>query len=163
MVDRAARFGAIMAMLWAAHDIADHVVQTDHQAATKSGDWRGMAGHIGTYHLTQVAAIAALRGLGVRPTPARMIMGILFSAGSHAFLDRRWPVTRLLERTGSARFADPEVRVWGHMADAEIVFDHVHEMRGSGPLPLHGPYLADQALHHVCLAVVAYILAGGDR
>jgi hypothetical protein len=31
------------------------------------------------------------------------------------------------------------------------------------PAPLHGPYLADQALHHACLFVAALILAGGAR
>lgn len=162
MTGRAAAFGATMAALWAAHDLADHVVQTDHQAFTKSGDWRGIAGHICTYHITQAAALAALRTLGVRPSWRRTLTGMAISAGTHAFLDRRWPVVRLLERTGSARFARPAIPGHGHHG--------VHLYGDSGwtdvgpdmPLPLHGPYLADQALHHVCLAVAAYVLAGGD-
>lgn len=158
MSARAARFGAAMAALWAAHDLADHVVQTDHQAFTKSGDWRGMAGHICTYHVTQAAALAALSTLGVRPSWRRTTAGIIFSAASHAFLDRRWPVVRLLQLTGSERFAQaviPARRVWRECGEPDSRVDAI-------PLPLHGPYLADQALHHVCLAVAAYVLASGD-
>lgn len=163
MSARAARFGAAMAALWAAHDLADHVVQTDHQAFTKSGDWRGMAGHICTYHVTQAAALAALSTLGVRPSWRRTTAGIIFSAASHAFLDRRWPVVRLLEHTGSKRFAQAVMPPHHHgayrHADGSFGF---HSGGGAHPLPLHGPYLADQALHHVCLAVAAYVLASGD-
>jgi hypothetical protein len=152
-----------MAALWAAHDLADHVVQTDQQAATKATSWRGMAGHIGGYQLTQAAALAALRPLGVRPSWRRALAAVALSAGTHALLDRRWPVVRLLERTGSARFSQPVLEgqaatvVWapGH-PDAVAVVE-------GRPLPLHGPYLADQALHHACLAVAAYVLAGGTQ
>jgi hypothetical protein len=31
------------------------------------------------------------------------------------------------------------------------------------PLPIHGPYHADQALHHACLLVAALIITGGRR
>lgn len=160
MSARAGRFGAVMAALWAAHDLADHVVQTDHQAFTKSGDWRGMAGHIGTYHVTQAAAIAALRPLGVRPSLRRTLAGMTISAATHAFLDRRWPVVRVLERTGSARFAQPviqSVQVKGSPVGKREVWT------SPAPLPLHGPYLADQALHHACLAVAAFVLAVGEQ
>lgn len=160
MSDRAARFGATMAALWAAHDLADHVVQTDHQAATKASSWRGMAGHVGGYQLTQALALAALRPLGVRPSWRRTLAGTVISAATHAFLDQRWPVVHLLERTGSARFADP--CVLGQVAEVvgpPLRADSVAIVEPT-PLRLHGPYLADQALHHVCLALAAYVLAG---
>lgn len=155
MSNRAGRFGAVLAMLWVAHDLGDHVAQTDHQARTKADNWRGMAGHIGTYHLTQAAALAALRPLGVRPSWRRVLAGMAFSAITHAFLDRRWPVVRLLELTGSPGFARPVVRTVGDVRDvlgANSTVDAV------GQLPLHGPYLADQALHHACLAVTAAVI-----
>lgn len=147
-------------MLLAAHDLADHVVQTDHQAATKATSWRGMAGHIGGYQATQAVALASLRPMGVRPSWRRALAGTAISAATHAFLDRRWPVVRLLERTGSAQFAHPVIR---HPLPEKVgKLNAAHEPQPT-PLPLHGPYLADQALHHVCLAVAAYVLAGGDQ
>lgn len=158
MSARAARFGAVMAALWAAHDLADHVVQTDHQAATKATSWRGMVGHITGYQATQAFAVCALRTLGVRPSWHRALVCALVSAGTHAFLDRRWPVVRLLERTGSERFAKPLI------ASQRVFMPPIGEDVGftePGPFPLHGPYLADQALHHVALCVAAYVLSGG--
>jgi hypothetical protein len=34
------------------------------------------------------------------------------------------------------------------------------ESLATWPVPLHGPYLADQALHHVCLWLAALVAAG---
>lgn len=166
-VDPAA-FGAVLAALWAAHDLADHVIgQTDHQAAHKATSWSAMAGHVGLYHAVQVATLGALRGLcGVRPSWRRTLAGVLLSASTHALLDRRWPVVRALELTGSAGFArSNRTPTHGH---GPVGFppdgpDGLHDDRGDRPLPLHGPYLADQALHHTCLAVAAAVIAGGGR
>lgn len=154
----AASFGALLAALWSAHDLADHVVQTDHQAANKASSWPAMAGHVSSYTAVQVAALAAIRPLGVRPSWRRMLAGVALSAGTHAVLDRRWPVVRILQLTGSAGFADPVTRVSGMagLSDPNVV-------KSAGPVPLHGPYLADQALHHACLFLAALILAGGRR
>lgn len=138
---RAVRFAATYAALLPAHDLADHVLQTDHQAAGKAaaeGWWGPMAGHVGSYHALQLAALVALRRLGVRPSWTRTVVAITVSAGTHAFLDRRWPVKWTLQRTGSPGFAEMTT-------------------------PLHGGYLADQALHHTILAICAAILAGGRR
>jgi len=151
-------YAVVLPTLLVAHNVADHVVQTDHQAASKATSWRGMAGHVGTYHVVQVGALLALRGLaGVRPSWGRTVAGVAFSALSHAFLDRRWPVVALLRRTGSAGFAAPKIQVDG--------YGRAHtggmptSVTATGPLPLHGPYLADQALHHGCLAVAAAAIA----
>lgn len=171
----AARFGAIAAALWAAHDLADHVVQTDVQARDKAdrrASWDTallpqwsvpMAGHIGSYTAVQLGALLALSRLTGEPlTWPRTLAGVAFSAISHAFLDRRWPVARLLEATGSPRFAAPTVRVTGSATEAALR-GRPPIVDAAGPLPLHGPYLADQALHHACLMVTAAILAGGRR
>jgi hypothetical protein len=152
MTARAARFGAVLAALHAAHDLGDHVVQTDHQAAHKSSDWRAMGSHITGYQITQAVALAALRPLGVRPSWRRTLAGMAVSAATHAFLDRRWPVVWLLEHTGSREFAHPVVESIGTQIDVGTV-------ESLATLPLHGPYLADQSLHHVCLMAVAWILA----
>lgn len=162
-VDPAA-FGALLAALWSAHDLADHVVQTDHQAANKASSWRAMSGHVGSYTAVQLLALAALRGLaGVRPSWRRTLVGVALSASTHALLDRRWPVIRTLEMTGSPGFAKPVLpptfvdRFDGGVARP----GHVPAIgvTRQPPLPLHGPYLADQALHHAVLAVCAAILA----
>lgn len=134
---RAGRFGAVLATLWAAHDLADHVLQTDHQAAHKAGPgragWRAMAGHVATYHAAQVAALAVTdRALGLGLRPGRVAVAVALSASTHAFLDRRWPVRRVLQHTGSPAFADLTT-------------------------PINGPYVADQALHHTCLWVAALV------
>lgn len=133
-----ARLGASYAVLMAAHDLGDHIVQTDHQAATKATSWTGMAGHVGSYTALQVAALAGLRAGGVRLSWRRVLAAAAWSASTHALLDRRWPVAAILRRTGSPRFAELAT-------------------------PINGPYLADQSLHHGVLLVAAVILAGSKR
>lgn len=138
---RGARFAAVLATTWAAHNVGDHIVQTDHQAAGKAtsgaAGWRAMAGHVSSYHAVQLAALLlADRLLGLRLRPTRVAAALVVSAGTHALPDRRWPVRRVLQRTGSPGFADLQA-------------------------PLNGPYLADQALHHGALWVAALIASGG--
>lgn len=177
MIDRAAAFGATLAALWAAHDVADHVVQTDHQAAAKATSWSAMAGHVGSYHAVQVASLLALRSLGVRPSWRRIVAAVAWSAGTHVFLDRRWPVRRALELTGSPGFARGVLTIPKTPVGVETVERARERRQRDGtwgvllhgmtteqaiPVPLHGPYLADQALHHVALAVAAAILAAGQ-
>lgn len=141
--DRAEIFATVLPALLVAHNVGDHIVQTDDQAAHKAtrgvGGWRAMAGHVGGYTATSAAALAATSAVtGVRPSWRATALGLAFSAATHALIDRRWPVTAVLRATRSPRFA---------------------EMTG----PLHGPYLADQALHHGCLLIAALIIAGGRR
>lgn len=161
---RAARFAAAFVLLDVAHDVADHVLQTDEQALGKAEDspagWANLAGHIGSYTAAQLGAIAALSAVtDGRPTCGRTVAAVAFSALSHAFLDRRWPVRVLLERTGSAGFAHPEVQVRGS-ATPSALRGRDPIVAAAGPLPLHGPYLADQALHRLALAVAAWWLSG---
>ena len=157
---RAAVFGAALAALWAAHDIGDHVVQTDHQAAGKAGSWRAMAGHLGGYHATQLAALVLLRRLDITPSWKRTAAAVAFSTITHGLLDRRWPVVRLLDATGSRAFARPVITVSGKaLGDPQ----DAGSVEASGALPVHGPYLADQALHHGCLLVTAAILTGSGH
>ena len=134
--------GAVFAALFAAHHIGDHIAQTDHQAQHKAGTgWlavRAMAGHLATYHACMLVALAGLAAAGVPLTVAGCASGLLFSAVTHGFLDRRWPVRWVLERTGSRAFAASQA-------------------------PLHGMYLADQSLHVGCLFVASLlvVIVGG--
>ncbi|CAA9365141.1 MAG: hypothetical protein AVDCRST_MAG68-5130 [uncultured Gemmatimonadetes bacterium] len=162
-----ARYGAMIGLLWAAHDLADHVVQTDHQAADKATSWRAMAGHVGGYTAVQCGAIAALSAAArTRLSWPHAVAAVAFSAVSHAFLDRRWPVKRALELTGSPGFARPQTP--SVFVDATVDGAAIYSPSGkapaigvtrAGPVPLHGPYLADQALHHAALAICAALLA----
>lgn len=86
------------------HLLGDWLVQTDAQARRKAHRWGAMAGHILTYHLTLAAALAPVW----RTVPALVTLAV--SAVTHAFIDRRWPVQRLLRATGSPLFADQQ---WG--------------------------------------------------
>lgn len=132
-----AGFAAVYATLHAAHQVGDHIVQTDDQAARKADDWGAMVAHVAGYHLTAVAMLAlASRVLHLRLPLGRTSAGLAVSAVTHALLDRRWPVRWVNRHTGSPGFADLQT-------------------------PLNGPYLTDQALHHGCLWVVALIIAGG--
>ena len=129
------RLAVLLPTLWAAHNVGDHLIQTDHQAARKATTWSAMAGHIGGYQTTQAVAVGAvLVATGLRCNRWALLTGAVFSAGTHAFIDRRWPVLKLLQRTGSAGFADLTT-------------------------PINGPYQADQALHHGCLLIAALVMA----
>lgn len=147
---RARAFAVVLPALLVAHNLGDHIVQTDHQAAHKATSWTAMAGHVSSYTATCATALAlTTRATGVQTSWRRTLAGLAFSAITHAVLDRRWPVIAILRRTGSPGFATSNTIRAG--------------AGGDQPLPLHGPYLADQALHHVCLLASALIIAGGAR
>jgi hypothetical protein len=129
------RFAVLLPTLLVAHNVADHIAQTDHQAARKANSWRAMAGHVGSYQLIQLIAVeTVLVASGMVCSRRTKITGAIISAVTHAVLDRRWPVKVILERTRSPQFAE--------MAT-----------------PLNGMYLADQALHHGFLFVAALVMA----
>lgn len=132
-------FAASFAALYAGHMVGDHVVQSDRQASLKAGKgWSAaaaMAGHVSGYALTQLVALVAIYPLATW-SPVGFVLGLAFSAATHAFIDRRWPVLWILRRTGSANFAG---------------------LTSGG---MNGPYLTDQALHVGCLFVAALIIGG---
>lgn len=132
-------FVVALVVLLVAHQIGDHVIQTDHQAIGKVGrGWpsaRAMAGHLAGYHiLAVVLLVAAFALLGLPLSVRGTAVAIGFSALTHALLDRRWPVRRLLRALGSPAFAETTS-------------------------PVSGLYAADQALHQLALLVSALLLA----
>lgn len=156
------RLAVLFPALWAAHAVGDHVVQTDWQAANKPRDWRAMAAHVGGYQATQAVIVSAMykaSGTPLRANWRQLAAGAAFSAVSHALLDRRWPVTRLLDATGSRGFARPAVVVPPGMVRPGAIRGEQFAHSPPASLPLHGPYLADQALHTACLLVSAAIMA----
>ncbi|MFF7457919.1 hypothetical protein [Kitasatospora sp. NPDC008115] len=147
-LSRAARFAAVYALMRAAADVADHWIQTDHQAATKaqhddSPEQSGAAGrracaaHVASYTATQAAVLLIgnhTLGLGLRSS--RITTALALSAASHYAADRRRLLYRLARATKGGRFVD--------LAD-----------RG-----MNGAYLMDQAWHHGFEAFAAVIASG---
>jgi len=63
--------------------------------------------------------------------PGRVAAGVAISAGTHALIDRRWPVREWMDRAGASRFRQ-------HGGAAHV----------------------DQAMHHVALYAAALVIAG---
>jgi hypothetical protein len=100
-----ATVGAVFAALYAAHQVADHFVQTQHQADLKGrpglvGRWH-CAAHVATYTLTAVVALLALVWrTGLPLSLAATVAGLAVSAVSHYIADRRTPLRRLADWLG---------------------------------------------------------------
>jgi hypothetical protein len=80
------RFLLTSAALLAAHEVADHWIQTDHQACTKGAPgWpgrRACAGHVAAYTATGALAVyAASRRLNVPLRPAELAAGLVRREG----------------------------------------------------------------------------------
>jgi hypothetical protein len=132
--------GAIFAALYAAHQVADHWVQTQHQADTKGlPGWRGRlacAAHVATYTATAlvfVAVVAWRTGMPVGLLP--WVVGLGISAVTHYVADRRTPLRRIAETTGSGKFY--------RLAD----------------FGMNGAYLLDQSWHVGFLFIAALVIA----
>ncbi|MFG2043251.1 DUF3307 domain-containing protein [Dactylosporangium sp. NPDC048998] len=136
---RSVVFAVTLAALFVGHSLGDHIAQTDHQAALKSGTgaaaWRALAGHLIGYHLT-VTAVLLLTAAALRLplSPLGVCAGLAFSAATHGLLDRRWPVRAVLRATRSPEFAETTS-------------------------PISGMYAADQSLHHLALLGTALLIA----
>jgi hypothetical protein len=134
-VSRALVFAVCLLALLVAHQVGDHVLQTDQQAAGKAGSIRAMAGHLLGYHLCFAAILLGTVGLlGVPVTGRGVIAGLAFSAATHAVLDLRWPVAAILRAARSPEFA-------------------------KATTPVSGLYAADQALHKLALLISALLIA----
>ncbi|WP_433530362.1 DUF3307 domain-containing protein [Micromonospora sp. CA-263727] len=101
----ATAFAAVFATLYAAHQVADHWVQTQHQADCKSEPgWAGRiacAAHVTTYTATAGIALTVLiLATGLRLDPWGVAVGLAVSAVSHYIADRRTPLRRLAELLG---------------------------------------------------------------
>ena len=136
---RSVVFAVALVVFNVAHQLGDHVVQTDHQAAAKAGPgWvgvRAMAGHLFTYHLAAGGLlVGTFAVLGLPLTVTGLAAGLALSAVSHGLLDRRWPVRAMLRAVRAPKFAD-------------------------STSPVCGMYQADQAWHRLALLVSALALS----
>src|SRR3982750_3873607 len=92
-----ATFAGVFAALFVAHQVADHWIQTQHQADCKGRPgWPGRiacAAHVASYTATAMVALAASRlALGIPLNPWRVLVGLLVSAVTHYIADRRTPL-----------------------------------------------------------------------
>ncbi|HEX6873130.1 MAG TPA: DUF3307 domain-containing protein [Micromonosporaceae bacterium] len=138
-LSRALVFAVSLLCLLIAHQLGDHVLQTDRQAARKATGSRravpAMLGHLASYHAAATVVLVGVAStLRLSLTVLGVVAGLAFSAGTHALLDLRWPVRMVLRATGASGFAD-------------------------AVSPVCGMYAADQALHQLCLLVSALLIA----
>ncbi|MEU4239775.1 DUF3307 domain-containing protein [Actinoplanes sp. NPDC026619] len=149
MTPAPACFAAVFAALFVAHQVADHWVQTDHQAACKGGPgWearRACAAHIVTYTATAVVALLAMAAATGLPLSAgRAAAGLAVSAVTHYVADRRTPLKWLAELCGSSRF---------------YTLGACRTGRDDNPSLGTGAYALDQSFHYAWLFVAALIIA----
>ncbi len=144
----AATFAAVFAALFVAHQVADHWVQTQHQADDKGRPgWAGRlacAAHVASYTATALVALNALHfGLGLPLNPWRVAVGLTVSAVTHYAADRRTPLARLACLVGADRF---------------YALGSPRPGRDDNPT-LGGAYALDQSFHYAWLFVAALIIA----
>ena len=86
----------ILESLLLAHVLGDWILQTNYQAQNKRHSWRAMLAHVTVYHLVMLAVLVARFGYRDWVVYA-VVVGLAFT---HAFLDRGWPVERLMKTLG---------------------------------------------------------------
>jgi hypothetical protein len=141
--------GALSAALFAAHQVADHWVQTQHQADTKGHPgWAGRlacAAHVATYTATAALALALLAlATDWTPSPLWVAAGLAVSALTHYLADRRTPLRRLAKWTGAQRF---------------YALGAPRPGRDDNPSLGTGAYALDQSWHIGWLFIAALLIA----
>lgn len=170
----AVTFAVVLPGLLVAHHVADHWVQTEHQALTKAAPgWPGRVAcvaHVATYTVCTAAVVGLLGVLfGLPIGPGGFVAGQAISAITHYVADRRWPLAWLADLVGKRgmwRLGSPrasltvravEAHPLGHGALVEVPMDQPHLGTGA--------YQLDQAWHWFWLLVTALVTAliGGAR
>lgn len=145
----AVTFAVVLPTLLVAHNVADHWVQTHHQALTKgSPGWVGRwacARHVGTYTLVTAGAVGVVWVVFALPIGVvGFVSGQLVSAGTHYWADRRTPLAAFAELLGKGGF----FRLGAPRPD-----------RDDNPSLGTGAYALDQSWHHGWLFVAALLTA----
>lgn len=128
-------FASVFILLYIGHLLADYPLQTDHQAGCKAdhgtAGWRANLTHAST-HLATCALLLSVGvlvlDLHIATWPA--LASLAWIAGTHAVIDRRWPITR-----------------WMHFARQEKWAEH------------GGAAHVDQTAHITALGIAALIIA----
>lgn len=167
----AAAFAATFVALFVAHQVADHWVQTSHQAGHKGlPGWEGRvacAAHVASYTLcTTLAVVAVWLLLDLPLTLPGVALGQLVSAVTHYWADRRTTLAALAARLGLGgfyRLGTPRpVRV-------AVVDEHGHAAHDADDTPVTvpadtptlgtGAYALDQSWHWAWLGAAAMVTA----
>lgn len=145
----AVTFAATLPTLLIAHNVADHWVQTSHQAGMKGqAGWAGRtacASHVATYTAVTTGSVGLVWGLlGLAISPLGFVLGQLVSAVTHYWADRRSTLARLAVLVRNGEF----YRLGAPRADKD---DNPHLGTGA--------YALDQSWHWLWLFVAALITA----
>lgn len=165
----AASFAAVAVALVVAHQVADHWVQSSHQAGHKGRPgWEGRlacAAHVASYTLcTTLAVLGVWLALDLPVTLGGVLLGQVISAVTHYWADRRATLQRLAERLRLGGFyglgAPRPVRVL-------VVDEHGHAAHDADGQPVTvpidapalgtGAYALDQSWHWLWLGVAALV------
>jgi hypothetical protein len=144
--------GSTFAALFAAHQVGDHIVQSDRDACIKALPGReghlACARHVASYTATAVLALAGAHlAQGSRPRYGRLAAGLAVSAVSHYVIDRRTVLRWFADATGKGRF----YRLGAPRSGQD-----------DNPCLGTGAYALDQSAHHFFLFIAALIIGGGD-
>lgn len=149
MADTAVTFACVGLGLLIAHQVADHWVQTGHQAAHK-----GLPGcpgriacvtHVATYTATTAAVVALLWAvLDLDISPLGFVAGQLVSAITHYWADRRFTLAALCEELGKGEF---------------YRLGMPRPLRDDNPSLGTGAYALDQSWHWFWLGVAGLVTA----
>lgn len=142
-------FAVVLPTLLVWHNVADHWVQTSHQAARKgTRDWSGRWNclkHVATYTATTAGGTGLVWWLfDLRVTLVGFVAGQLVSAVTHYWADRRFTLAWLARLTGHEGFYRLGVP---------------REGRDDNPSLGTGAYAMDQAWHWAWLFAAAIVTA----
>jgi hypothetical protein len=148
-LDTAVTFAAALPALLVAHNVADHWVQSSHQATHKGLPGPtgriACAAHVGGYTAVTALVTATVWWLLRLPiTPAGFVLGQLVSAVTHYWADRRTTLARLARVLGKGEFYTLGTPRPGH---------------DDNPTLGTGAYALDQSWHWAWLLVAALLTA----
>ncbi len=108
-LEAAVTFAVVLPSLLVAHHVADHWVQSSHQAGNKGrAGWVGRwncAKHVATYTVVTALAVGLVwTFLGLSITVGGFVAGQIVSAVTHYWADRRTTLARLAELLGRGGF-----------------------------------------------------------
>lgn len=152
-MNAAVTFAVVFAALWVGHQVGDHWVQTERQAATKMapgwGGRRACAAHVVTLTVTKAACLGLVVAvLGVRVSGALVATGLALDAASHYWADRRVTLRKLASEAGHSQF-------WR--------LGQPREGHDDNPVLGTGAYALDQSWHAGWLFLAALIASVGAR
>ncbi|MFE5794684.1 DUF3307 domain-containing protein [Streptomyces sp. NPDC056503] len=104
-------FATVFVLLYLGHLLADYPFQTDHQAAHKADPgvvgWRANLDHAGTHVATcAFALLTGMVALDLSISTGAAFAALAWIGGTHAFIDRRWPVRWWMTRMRQTSWAE---------------------------------------------------------